>query len=144
MREVHAGQTVRVTMADGSQLTGRIRTVAPTVQSGTRTGLVYVDLPRPDGARPGMFARGEIEVSHGTAATLPLASVVVRDGYSYVFVVAADQRVERRRVETGGIRDGRIEIVSGVNSGERVVERGAGFLQDGDRIAVVSELAGPT
>ena len=63
MRDVHVGQTVRVTMADGSELTGRVRTVAPTVQSGTRTGLVYVDLPKPDGARPGMFARGEIEVS---------------------------------------------------------------------------------
>ncbi len=144
LREVHTGQTVKVTTADGSALTGRVRTVAPTVQSGTRTGLVYVDLPKPDGARPGMFARGEIEVSHGTAATLPLASVVVRDGYSYVFVVTANQKVERRRVETGGVRDGRVEITAGVNSDERVVERGAGFLQDGDKISVVRELAGPT
>jgi len=142
LRDVHVGQTVRVTMADGSELTGRVRTVAPTVQSGTRTGLVYVDLPKPDGARPGMFARGEIEVSHGMAATLPLASVVVRDGYSYVFVVTDDLRVERRRVETGGVREGRVEIVTGLNAHERVVERGAGFLQDGDRITVVSELAG--
>jgi len=142
LREVHVGQIVRVTMADGSQLTGRVRTVAPTVQSGTRTGLVYVDLPKPDGARPGMFARGEIEVSRGMAATLPLASVVVRDGYSYVFVVTGDQRVERRRVETGGVREGRVEIVTGLNAAERVVERGAGFLQDGDRITVVRELAG--
>ena len=53
LRDVHVGQTVRVTTADGSELTGRVRTVAPTVQSGTRTGLVYVDLPKPDGARPG-------------------------------------------------------------------------------------------
>ena len=142
LRDVHVGQIVRVTMADGSQLTGRVRTVAPTVQSGTRTGLVYVDLPKPDGARPGMFARGEIEVSRGMAATLPLASVVVRDGYSYVFVVTGDQRVERRRVETGGVREGRVEIVTGLNADERVVERGAGFLQDGDRITVVRELAG--
>lgn len=144
MREVHVDQTVRVTLADNSQLTGRVRTVSPTVQSGTRTGLVYVDLPRPEGARPGMFARGEIELSRGNAATLPLASVVVRDGYSYVFVMRDDQHVERRRVETGGVRDGRVEILSGVGGTERVVERGAGFLQDGDRINVVSELAGPT
>src|SRR5215469_12088502 len=118
MREVHVGQSVRVTMADGSVLAGRVRTVAPTVQSGTRTGLVYVDLPKPDGARPGMFARGEIEVSRGTAATLPLASVVVRDGYSYVFVVTGGQKVERRRVETGSVREGRVEIVAGLNPGE--------------------------
>jgi HlyD family secretion protein len=144
LRDVRAGQSVRITMADGSMLSGRVRTVAPTVQSGTRTGLVYVDLPQPDGARPGMFARGEIEVSRAMAATLPLASVVVRDGYSYVFVVTTEQKVERRRVETGGVRDGRVEIVTGLNPNEQVVERGAGFLQDGDRITVVSEMAGPT
>src|SRR5262249_16597237 len=67
LRDVHVGQTVRITVADSSQLVGRVRTVAPTVQSGTRTGLVYVDLPKPDGARPGMFARGESEVSRGRA-----------------------------------------------------------------------------
>jgi RND family efflux transporter MFP subunit len=144
LREVKVGQSVRVTTADGSQLTGRVRTVAPTVQSGTRTGLVYVDLPKPNGARPGMFARGEIEISHETAATLPMASVVVRDGYSYVFVVSGDQKVERRRVQTGDIREGRVEITSGLHGGENVVERGAGFLQDGDKITVVNELAGRT
>ena len=144
LKEVHVGQSVKVTTADGSQLVGRVRTVAPTVQSGTRTGLVYVDLPKPGGARPGMFARGEIEISRGNAATLPLASVVVRDGYSYVFVVAAGQKVERRRVETGSIRDGRVEITTGLSSSDRVVERGAGFLQDGDRVSIARELAGPT
>jgi len=144
LREVRVGQAVRVTTADGVQLAGRVRTVAPTVQSATRTGLVYVDLPKPDGARPGMFARGEIEVSHGMAETLPLASVVVRDGYSYVFVATSDGKVERRRVETGTVRNGRVEIVAGVTPEDRVVERGAGFLQDGDRISLVRELAGPT
>ena len=137
MRELKVGQSARVTTADGGQLVGTVRTVAPTVQSGTRTGLVYVDLPKPEGARPGMFARGEIEVSKSTAATLPLASVVVRDGFSYVFVVNGKQGVERRRVQTGTVRDGRVEVVNGLSASDRVVERGAGFLKDGDTIRVV-------
>jgi multidrug efflux pump subunit AcrA (membrane-fusion protein) len=91
-----------------------------------------------------MFARGEIEISRATAATLPMDSVVVRDGYSYVFVVSDDQKVERRRVQTGDIREGRVEIIDGLRGGENVVERGAGFLQDGDKITVVNELAGRT
>jgi len=145
MRDVKAGQSARVTTADGAQLTGTVRTVAPTVQSGTRTGLVYVDLPKPEGARPGMFARGEIEVSRSSAATLPLASIVVRDGFSYVFVVNDAQGVERRRVQTGTVRDGRVEVVSGLTTNDRVVERGAGFLKDGDSIRVVeSDDANPT
>jgi RND family efflux transporter MFP subunit len=141
LRELKAGQTARVTTADGLQLVGKVRTVAPTVQSGTRTGLVYVDLPKPEGARPGMFARGEIEVSKSAAATLPLASIVVRDGYSYVFVVNDKQGVERRRIQTGALRNGRVEVISGLESTDRVVERGAGFLKDGDKIRVVESPA---
>jgi multidrug efflux pump subunit AcrA (membrane-fusion protein) len=91
-----------------------------------------------------MFARGEIEVSRSAAATLPLASVLVRDGFSYVFVVNDKQSVERRRIQPGALRDGRIEVISGVSNTDRVVERGAGFLKDGDTIRVVaSDEAGP-
>jgi HlyD family secretion protein len=137
MREIKLGQSVRVTTADGTQLQGKVRAVAPTVQPGTRTGLVYVDLPKSDDARPGMFARGEIETSKSAATTLPLASILVRDGYSYVFVVTENQGVERRRVQTGSVRNGRVEITSGLQSSDRVVARGAGFLKEGDKIRVV-------
>ena len=137
IREIKAGQAARITTADGTRLVGKVRSVAPTVQSGTRTGLIYVDLPKSEDARPGMFARGEIETSRSAASTLPLASVIVRDGYSYVFVVNDKQGVERRRIEVGTVRNGRIEVVSGLQSADRVVERGAGFLKDGDRIRVV-------
>jgi RND family efflux transporter MFP subunit len=138
MRDVKVGQSARVTTADGTELLGTVRTVAPTVQSGTRTGLVYVDLPKPQGARPGMFARGEIEISRSNAVTLPLASVVVRDGFSYVFIVNEKQGVERRRVQTGTVRNGRVEVLTGLEAGENVVERGAGFLKDGDTVRVVA------
>jgi RND family efflux transporter MFP subunit len=145
MRDVKVGQTARVTTADGFELAGKVRTVAPTVQSGTRTGLVYVDLPKPEGARPGMFARGEIEVSRSAASTLPLASVQVRDGFSYVFVVNDKQGVERRRIQTGALRNGRVEVLSGIGPTDRVVDRGAGFVKDGDTIRVVeSEEPGST
>jgi HlyD family secretion protein len=137
LREVKVGQVARVTTADGSELIGKVRAVAPTVQSGTRTGLVYVDLPKPESARPGMFARGEIEISRSSASTVPLASIVVRDGYSYVFVVNARQGVERRRIQTGTLRDGRVEVLSGLKPTDQVVERGAGFLKDGDTVRVV-------
>jgi RND family efflux transporter MFP subunit len=137
LREIKIGQAVRVTTADGTGLTGKVRSIAPTVQSGTRTGLVYVDLPKGESARPGMFARGEIETSRSAAATLPLASIIVRDGYSYVFVVNEKLGVDRRRIQTGTVRGGRVEIVSGLQASDRVVERGAGFLKDGDHIRVV-------
>jgi RND family efflux transporter MFP subunit len=137
MREIKAGLKVQLVTADGTQLIGKVRTVAPTVESSTRAGLVYVDLPDSEGAKPGMFARGEILLGQTPAQMAPLGSVVIQDGYSYVFVLTSQQTVQRRHVTTGIIKDSSIEIVSGVEPGERIVDKGAGFLKDGDRVNVV-------
>ncbi len=137
VREIRVGQTVKLTTADGTQLDGKVRAMAPTIDSSTRAGLVYVDIPSTGAARPGMFARGEILLERSAASMVPLSSIVTQDGYSYVFVVSGQQVVARRRVETGAVRDKQIEIVSGVQPGERIVDKGAGFLKDGDPVRVV-------
>jgi HlyD family secretion protein len=136
LREINIGQSVKLTTADGNQLDGKVRTVSPTVDNTTRAGLVYVDISSAS-ARPGMFARGEIVLDRSEAPMLPIASVVVQDGYSYVFVLKADDSVERRRVETGTVKDNLIEILAGIQPQDRVVHKGAGFLKDGDRVNVV-------
>jgi multidrug efflux pump subunit AcrA (membrane-fusion protein) len=76
-------------------------------------------------------------LGQSAASMVPLSSIVTQDGYTYVFVVSEQQLVVRRRVETGAVRDKQIEIVSGVEPGERIVDKGAGFLKDGDRVRVV-------
>jgi multidrug efflux pump subunit AcrA (membrane-fusion protein) len=85
-----------------------------------------------------MFARGEIVLEHTAAQMAPIGSVVIQDGYSYVFVLTDENTVERRRVTTGAIKDNTIEIVDGVQTGERIVDKGAGFLKDGDRVNLVA------
>jgi HlyD family secretion protein len=135
---IKVGQAVRLTTADGTQLDGKVRTVSPTIETTTRAGLVYVDIAS-EKARPGMFARGEILVEHSEAPLLPIASIVIQDGYSYVFVLKQDSTVERRHVETGLVDDDLIEIVSGLQPNEEVVVKGAGFLKDRDRVNVVKD-----
>src|SRR5690606_21614072 len=131
------GQAASIVLADGTPLGGRVRVVAPTIASASRTGLVYVDIDS-EHARPGMFARGEIETGRRQALTAPLESLVSADGYSYLFVVGRDGRVARRRVEIGAVRGATVELTSGVQPGERIVLRGAGFLKDGDLVNVVA------
>jgi len=135
---VRAGQKVDITTAAGVKLGGSVRSIAPTVQSSNRTGIIYVDIDAPAGndARPGMFARGEIAVARAEALLVPLASVVMQDGYSYVYVIRANDTVERRRVETGGVHGSGIEITAGLAPTDRIVDRGAGFLSDGAAIRV--------
>jgi HlyD family secretion protein len=137
LREVSVNQAVKLTTADGAQLDGKVRTVAPTVESASRAGLVYVDIDSAN-ARPGMFARGEIVVERSAAQMLPIASIVIQDGYSYVFGLTPNGTVERHHVETGIVKDDLIEILSGVQPNDQVVAKGAGFLKDGDHVNVVS------
>jgi RND family efflux transporter MFP subunit len=142
LRDLAPGQGVSVITADGTPFHGKIRVVSPTISANDRTALVYVDLPADDRLRPGMFARGEIEIGTGPAYMVALESVVSSDGYSYVFVLSEDNTVARRRIETGAVHDGAIEVVSGVEAGERIVVKGAGFLKDGDLVNVSTPVSG--
>ncbi|MCC6632309.1 MAG: efflux RND transporter periplasmic adaptor subunit [Gammaproteobacteria bacterium] len=135
LSRIKVGQNASITAVDGTVLAGRVRAVAPTVQTTNRTGLVYVDIIG-EGARPGMFARGQIDVGKGPALLLPVASVVMQDGYSYVFVLKGANSVERRRVQQVGVRGDDMEVSDGVAAGDVIAVKGAGFLKDGDTITV--------
>jgi RND family efflux transporter MFP subunit len=139
LAQIQPGQTVRLTPAGGQPVSGKVRMVAPTVDAGTRTGLVYVDLGATGAAKAGMFARGEFEVGASPALTLPQGAVLLRDGFSYVFQVDADNRVRQAKVSVGRRVADRVEITGGLDPRSRVVAAGAGFLGDGDTVRVVGE-----
>lgn len=134
---IKAGQTVRVQAAGGEAVAGRVRMVAPTVDPSTRNAIVYVDLPKPGSARAGMFARGDFELGVGSGLTLPQAAVLLRDGFSYVFQVGADNKVRQLKVSVGRRVGDRVEITAGLDPAARVVASGGGFLADGDTVRVV-------
>jgi RND family efflux transporter MFP subunit len=134
---VQPGQTVQVLPAGGAAIPGRVRMVAPTVDAATRNGLVFVDLPQPGAAKAGMFARGDFAVGSGQGLTLPQSAVLLRDGFSVVFLIERDNRVRQAKVVTGRRVGDRVEIVSGLAVDARVVASGAGFLADGDLVRVV-------
>jgi len=131
------GQLVILTSVDGKQHTGTIRIVSPTVNSTTHSGLVYVDVPGDAALRPGMFARGLIELGNENAVLVPLTALISSDGYNYVFVLNADRTVSRQMIQTGSLQGNDIEVLSGVTTGAQIVTNGAGFLKDGDLVNVV-------
>lgn len=123
--------------SDGQRVTGKVRTVAPTVDPQTRNALVYVDLPRDSGARAGMFARGQLELGRAPALTLPQTAVLMRDGFAFVYRVGNDNRVDEVKVDTGRRNGDRVEIVRGLAPSTSVVATGTGFLNAGDVVRVV-------
>ena len=93
--------------------------------------------------KPGMYARGEFELGSSGALTLPQTAVVVRDGFSYVARVGADNRVAQVKVQTGRISGDQIEIRSGVKPEDKLVTSGGSFLSDGDLVKVVNSAPAP-
>lgn len=132
-------RSARVTLADGEQVEGRLRRLAPLVDTQTRNGVAYVDLPRHATARAGMFAQGEFELGASAAQTLPGSAVQVREGLHYVFRVGPDSRVQQTAVRVGRQAGGRVEILGGLQHGERVVASGLAFLGDNDLVRVVGQ-----
>jgi RND family efflux transporter MFP subunit len=135
---IQVGAPVQVKAASGQQLQGKVRMVAPSVDAQTRNAIVYVDLPAATGsARAGMYAQGEIALGQTQALTVPQSAVVVRDGFSYVYTVGADQKVSQLKVQTGRQSGDRVEVTSGLKADARVVASGGAFLNHGDTVRVV-------
>jgi HlyD family secretion protein len=133
LAKLSPGAHVKVYAADGRRVEGVVRMAAPTVDPKTRMGLVYVDLPQTSGFRAGMFAKGAFHLGASSGLTVPQEAVVVRDGFSYVFVMNPDGRVAQRKVTTGRRAAGRIELLD-IAPDALLVTRGAGFLNDGDLV----------
>ena len=135
---IQVGAPVQIKAASGQLLQGKVRMVAPSVDAQTRNALVYVDLPVQTGsARAGMYAQGEIALGQSQALTVPQSAVVVRDGFSYVYTVGADQKVSQIKVQTGRQSGDRVEVVSGLKADARLVASGGAFLNHGDTVRLV-------
>jgi multidrug efflux pump subunit AcrA (membrane-fusion protein) len=85
-----------------------------------------------------MYARGEFELGRSSGLTLPQTAVVLRDGFSHVLRIGADNRVTELKVQLGRRVGDRVEVLSGLDAQARVVAAGGGFLADGDTVRVVS------
>lgn len=141
LSKVRAGMSVTLTTAGKTQVKGKVRMVAPTVDLQTRNGLVYVDLPASADAKAGMFARGEIEQSKGPVLVLPQSAILLRDGFSYVYRVGPDNRVTQTKVTVGRRSGDLIAITNGIKPEDRIASTGVGFLADGDSVRIAPPVA---
>jgi HlyD family secretion protein len=138
LARIETGMPVTVRPAGFSEaVTGTVRLISPQVDSATRLGTVRIALDAEATLRPGIFARGNIEVARSTGVTIPLSALVTIDGRATVQAVI-DGVIETRDVETGLRTASTIEIRSGLEAGEAVVRRAGTFVRDGDRVTAVA------
>jgi RND family efflux transporter MFP subunit len=138
--DVKAGQAVRVrSYSSPLEFEGRVERIAPAIDSTSRTFRVEVLADNPERRlRPGMFVRAEIVLdSRADVPVIPTDAVLNRGGRWVVFVVEA-QRAQEREVEIGLVSEETVEVLDGLNVGEKVVVTGQDTLQDGARVLVRS------
>ncbi len=138
---IKPGDKAAVLAASGTQVEGRVRMVAPTVDPTTRTALVYVDLPANAELKAGMYAKGDFALGTSDTLTLQQQALVLRDGFTYALRVDASNKVSQIKLKTGRRVGDAVEILQGAKAGENYVSSGAAFLADGDTVKVVAATA---
>ena len=130
---LQVGQLVDVRLTGTSKVySGRVRLLGAVIDPQTRLGLVRVSLAPDPNLRPGAFARAEVTVSNAERIVLPQTAVLTDDKGSYVLIVDAHNRVERRAVHVSGIVENGVTIADGVSDKEQVVATAGAFLQEGE------------
>lgn len=147
---VAPGQALEVSVAawPGEAFYGQVRVVSPDVDVRSRTLMLQGLLANEDHRlQPGMFATVHLILgAPEPVLTLPRAAVAFFAYGESVFVIEeTDGRrtVHRRPVTVGRTRDGRIEVLSGVSAGERVVHTGHLKLREGQAVELVEGIALP-
>jgi RND family efflux transporter MFP subunit len=144
LSQVRVGQSALIDAPDLTQVRGKVRMVAPTVDAQTRNALVYVDLPPSAVLKAGMSVKGVFELGRASAQTVPQSALLRRDGFAYLYVMEGADRVKLTKVELGRRAGERIEIAKGLAPNARFVVSGVGFLNDGDLVKVLAEGKGPS
>jgi RND family efflux transporter MFP subunit len=121
----------------GRELPGTVAEIAPAADPNTRTFHVKLDLPSTDGLRAGLFARVSIPMQTAEIITVPAGAVTIHGQMETVFVVAHGQ-ARLRLVRTGKHREDAVEILSGIDSGERVVVAPPAELKEGRNVTIES------
>lgn len=144
---VQTGRSVEVRVAafPDRVFKGHIQAVAPAVDESSRTLDVRAKLDNPGLAlRPGMFADVRtLAPEDQSVLTLPRTALAFNTYGDYVFRVTEDDQgqliAKRTQVITGRTRGGQVEILEGLEAGDRVVAAGQLRLRDGQPVTLARE-----
>ena len=123
----------------GERFAGRLQRVSPVIDPRTGTFKVTVEIDDPDPRlKPGMFGRVEIvhDVRNGVVA-VPVEALIIEDRGSHVFVASDHNIAEKVDVSTGYQTAGMVEVLDGLEPGQKVVTSGKGTLSDEARIEII-------
>lgn len=130
------GQSARVKLADGREISGRVRLVNAEIDKASQLGRVRISVESNPTLRVGMFASATIDANRSCGVSVPRSAVLYRaEGTS--LQVVRNKAVETRRVRVGFLSEDSAEIRDGVKENELVVANAGTSLRDGDKVKPV-------
>jgi cobalt-zinc-cadmium efflux system membrane fusion protein len=121
---------VRVLAFPDRSFTAKLSWVAPAIDPATRRLAVRADVQNSDGAlKPMMFAKFVISTGEPvTAPAVPQSAIIYEGEAERIWVAGDDGSIAARSIRTGRRRGSMIEIIYGLAAGEKIVTRGALFI----------------
>jgi cobalt-zinc-cadmium efflux system membrane fusion protein len=130
-RMIHLGQAVEIHLpAATEKITARVSYVSPLVDPATHRVAVRATIANPDGGlRPEMFANCTIITSSDAVAIgIPESAVLYEGSEAHVWIARADGSLALRTIRPGRTNGTTLEVLAGLQPGERIVTAGAIFI----------------
>lgn len=145
LKSVSRGEKIPIIIdaLGGQALVGTVSLILPAGDPQTHTFTVKVDLPKTAGLMTGMFGRFQLDKGVTQTILVPSTAVVERGELNSLYVVGSDRIVRLRWVKLGRRFDNSVEVLSGINEGERVLTDGSRGV-DGAGVQIVETVASPS
>ena len=135
--KVQVGDSADVhVQATGEHFTGKVERFTDSLDPSTRTMQVEIDVPNPKyHLQPGMYADVRLNAnSRENALTIPIEAIRREGNKTTVLALDPNDRVQSREVELGVQGPSRVQILSGLSEGERVLVGNLGSYQAGEKV----------
>ncbi len=136
VENVYVGKTVKVTLGDSRSADGVVAVISPAGDPSSHKFVVKVDLPASLNPRSGQFGRISFPVSYTSGVIIPEIALHDEGGLPTVFIVDRQNHARMQAVKVGRKTDGGVEILSGIQAGDRVIVENTGVLADGASVRI--------
>lgn len=125
----------RASEMDGAVFSGEVASLDSRIDPDTRSLIVRALLPNPQHSlKPGMLMYVALQNNPREALTIPEEAIVPRGKQFFSYTVNGEEKIEQREVRLGSRKDGKVEILSGLQEGERVIIRGQNKARAGQKV----------
>jgi HlyD family secretion protein len=138
--KLQVGQPARIKIIGAGEVDARVRRIAPTIEPNSQLGQVFIGITPARRFLINSSGRALIKTGQSCNIAVPLTSILYGSAGTVVQVIRR-ARVETRRVETGLMAAGQVEIKDGLVEGDIVVARAGALLREGDPVRPVTAAA---